>query len=99
MKRPSGKVPLEAKGIAKAYDRKPVFAGFGTVLNRGEKVVLVGRNAVAKTTLLKALMADAPDMTPSPADVDAGEVRWGHGVPIGYFPQDSTGETPKGMHV
>src|SRR5437870_6264499 len=95
MKRPSGKVPLEAKGIAKAYDRKPVFAGFGTVLNRGEKVVLVGRNGVVKSTLLKALMSDAPDMTPSPADRDAGDVRWGHEVSIGYFPQDSTGEITK----
>src|SRR6476646_1013250 len=75
MKRPSGKVPLEAKAIAKAYDGKPVFSGFGTVLNRGEKVVLVGRNGVGKTTLLKALMADAPDMASSPADRDSGDVR------------------------
>ena len=99
MKRPSGKVPLEAKAIAKAYDGKPVFSGFGTVLNRGEKVVLVGRNGVGKTTLLKALMADAPDIASSPADRDSGDVRWGHEVSIGYFPQDATGQITKGMQV
>jgi ATPase subunit of ABC transporter with duplicated ATPase domains len=99
MKRPSGKVPLEAKAVAKAYDGKPVFSGFGTVLNRGEKVVLVGRNGVGKTTLLKALMADAPDMASSPADRDSGDVRWGHEVSIGYFPQDATGQITKGMQV
>jgi ATPase subunit of ABC transporter with duplicated ATPase domains len=99
MKRPSGKVPLECSGIAKAHDGTPVFSKFGVVLNRGEKVVLVGRNGVGKTTLLKALLADAPDVASSPADRDAGEVRWGHEVSIGYYPQDSTGEITKGMQV
>jgi len=97
MKRPSGKVALEFSGIAKAHGATPVFSGFGAVLNRGEKIVLVGRNGVGKTTLLKALMADAPDLPPSPGDRDAGNMRWGHEVSIGYFPQDSTGEIEKGM--
>src|SRR5882672_1974327 len=90
MKRPSGKVPLECGSIAKAFGDTPVFSGFGAVVNRGDKIVLVGRNGVGKTTLLKALMADAPDMPPAPQDRDAGTVRWGHEVSIGYFPQDAT---------
>jgi ATPase subunit of ABC transporter with duplicated ATPase domains len=96
MKRPSGKVALECSGVGKAHGGTPVFSGFDVVLNRGEKVVLVGRNGVGKTTLLKALMADAPDLPPSPGDRDSGKVRWGHEVSIGYFPQDSTGEIEKG---
>jgi ATPase subunit of ABC transporter with duplicated ATPase domains len=99
LKRPSGKVPLEFSGIAKAFGDTPVFSGFGAVLNRGDKVVLVGRNGAGKTTMLKALMADAPDMPPSRADRDAGTVRWGHEVSIGYFPQDATGEITKGTTV
>ena len=66
-------------------------------MNRGEKIVLVGRNGLGKTTLLKALLADAPDRSRSPADIDAGTVRWGHEVSIGYFPQDHTGAIEKGM--
>ena len=97
MKRPSGKVALECSGVAKAHGATPVFSGFGAIVHRGDKIVLVGRNGVGKTTLLKALMADAPDLPPSPADVDAGKIRWGHEVAIGYFPQDSTGEIEKGM--
>src|SRR5688572_17251217 len=97
MKRPSGKIALECSGVAKAHGGKPVFSAFGAVLNRGDKVVVVGRNGVGKTTLLKALMADAPDVPRAPNDRDSGDVRWGHEVSIGYFPQDHTGEIQKGM--
>jgi ATPase subunit of ABC transporter with duplicated ATPase domains len=97
MKRPSGKIALESSGVAKAHGATPVFSGFGAIVNRGEKIALVGRNGVGKTTLLKALMADAPDLPRHPADRDAGNVRWGHEVSIGYFPQDSTGEIEQGM--
>jgi ATPase subunit of ABC transporter with duplicated ATPase domains len=47
--------------------------------------------------MLKALMADAPDVLPSPGDIDKGTVRWGHEVSIGYFPQDATGIIEKGL--
>ena len=67
------------------------------MVNRGDRVVLVGRNGVGKTTLLKALMADAPGIPRSPGDCDAGTVKWGHEVSIGYFPQDATGVIEKGM--
>jgi ATPase subunit of ABC transporter with duplicated ATPase domains len=67
------------------------------VVNRGEKIVLVGRNGVGKTTLLRALLHDAPGVTPAPQDIDSGTVRWGHEVSVGYFAQDHTGAIRKGM--
>jgi ATPase subunit of ABC transporter with duplicated ATPase domains len=97
MNRPSGRVALEAKGVSKAFGDLKVIAGFDAIVNRGEKIVLVGRNGVGKTTMLKALMADAPGGLASPADVDSGAVRWGHEVSIGYFPQDHTGAIEKGL--
>jgi len=99
MKRPSGKVVLECEGLAKAFGGTKVISDFGAIVNRGDRVVLVGRNGAGKTTLLKALMADAPDMPVSPGDIDAGKLRWGHEVSIGYFPQDQAGEIEKGMTV
>ena len=51
------------------------------------KIVLVGRNGAGKTTLLKALLAESPNLDPVPADRDAGTLRWGHEVAIGYFPR------------
>jgi ATPase subunit of ABC transporter with duplicated ATPase domains len=99
MNRPSGRLALECSGVTKAHEAKPVVSGFGAVVNRGERVVLVGRNGVGKTTLLKALLADAPGTAPSPADIDAGTVKWGHEVSIGYFAQDHTGAIEKGLTV
>jgi len=96
-KRPSGKVPLEFEGISKSFGANVVVPGFTAVVNRGEKIVLVGRNGVGKTTLLKALLADSPDQPAAPEDVDAGTLRWGHEVSVGYFPQDHTGAISKGM--
>ena len=86
MNRPSGRVALECSGVSKAFDGVSVLSNFGAIVNRGEKIVLVGRNGLGKTTLLKSLLAE-----------DAGVVRWGHEVSIGYFPQDHTGEIEKGL--
>ena len=95
--RPSGRTVLEAKGISKAYDGLKIISDFSAVVTRGERIVLMGRNGLGKTTLLKALLADSPNLPPASGDVDAGTVRWGHEVSIGYFSQDHTGQIQKGM--
>jgi ATPase subunit of ABC transporter with duplicated ATPase domains len=96
MNRPSGKVALEFKSVSKAYGKTPIVKDFSAIVNRGEKIVLVGRNGLGKTTLLKALLADAPNLKASPGDIDKGTVRWGHEVSVGYFAQDHTGAIEKG---
>ena len=97
MARPSGRMALECKGVSKAFGDLQVIRNFEAIVNRGEKIVLVGRNGVGKTTLLKALLHDAPGVNPSPDDIDSGTVRWGHEVSVGYFAQDHTGAIRKGM--
>ena len=99
MNRPSGRLALEFEGVSKAYGDVKVISDFGAIVNRGEKIVLVGRNGTGKTTMLKTLLADAPGLPASPGDIDAGKVRWGHEASIGYFPQDHTGAIARGMTV
>ena len=96
MNRPSGRMAMEIKDITKGFGGPPVIDGFDAIVNRGEKIVIVGRNGVGKTTLLKALLADAPGVDASPNDRDEGTIRFGHEVSVGYFPQDATGLIAKG---
>ena len=97
MARPSGRTVAEVKGISKSFGDLDVIPNFDAIINRGEKIVLMGRNGVGKTTLLKALLADSPNLPAAPQDRDEGSVRWGHEVAIGYFSQDHTGAIQKGM--
>src|SRR4051812_7325129 len=60
MKRPSGRHPLEVKGLSKSFDDLKVVNNFTSSLQRGERVALMGRNGTGKTTLLKSLLRNAP---------------------------------------
>lgn len=91
LNRPSGKHPLEFEGLSKAYGDLKVIDGFKASIDRGEKIVLIGRNGVGKTTLIRAILAGAPGVESEiEADArDAGKIKWGHEVQCGYFGQDS----------
>jgi ATPase subunit of ABC transporter with duplicated ATPase domains len=99
MKRPSGRHPLEIKGLAKYYDELRVIDGFTASISRGEKVALMGRNGAGKTTLLKSLVRSATGFIEDDDrhfDVDGGIVVWGHEVAVGYFAQDHSDSITRG---
>jgi ATPase subunit of ABC transporter with duplicated ATPase domains len=96
MNRPSGRNVLEVEGLNKAYGDLKVVKNFDAIVSRGEKIGLIGRNGMGKTTMLKALLADAPGQPASPGDRDSGTVKWGHEASIGYFAQDHTGAIARG---
>ena len=97
MKRPSGRHPLEVRGISKAYDDKTVIDNFTASVSRGEKIGIMGRNGVGKTTLLRSLVINGPAAEDQPFTIDAGSVEWGHEVAIGYFAQDSRQSLTPGL--
>ncbi len=98
MLRPSGKHILEFEHLRKSYGERRVIQDFSGAVMRGEKVCLMGRNGLGKTTLLKSLLVNMDQAEPGFA-LDQGTVKWGHEAQIGYFPQDHTGSIEKGMTV
>jgi ATPase subunit of ABC transporter with duplicated ATPase domains len=99
MKRPSGRHPLEVKGLAKSYGELRVIEGFTASVARGEKIALMGRNGAGKTTLLKSLVRSATGYIEDADrhfDVDTGIVVWGHEVAVGYFSQDHSSSITRG---
>jgi len=102
MKKPSGRHPLEFKTLRKSYGDLKVIDGFSANLERGEKIALLGRNGAGKTTLIRSLIRNAPGAIDEPDrhfGVDAGTVRWGHEVAVGYFGQEHTLDKETDMNI
>jgi ATP-binding cassette subfamily F protein 3 len=78
--KPSGRVVAEFRGVAKNYGEKHVFGGASFVIERGDRIALVGVNGAGKSTLIKILSGEEP--------VTAGEFVTGHNVETDYFAQD-----------
>jgi ATPase subunit of ABC transporter with duplicated ATPase domains len=96
--RPSGKHILEFEHLKKSYGDQRVIHDFGAAVMRGEKICLMGRNGLGKTTLLRSLLVKLEQAEPG-FSLDGGTVKWGHEAQIGYFPQDHTGSIEKGLTV
>ncbi|MDR0876374.1 MAG: ABC-F family ATP-binding cassette domain-containing protein [Clostridiales Family XIII bacterium] len=77
--RRSGDDVFVAEGLSKAYGETLLFTGVDLRIERGEKVCMIGRNGVGKTTLLKILTGALP--------ADTGWVERGVGVKIGVYDQ------------
>src|SRR5215467_7985592 len=77
---PSGRLVVEAKGLGKSYGAKHVFSKGDFVIERGDRIALVGVNGAGKSTLIKLLAGLEP--------ATAGAVRLGHNVQVDYFAQD-----------
>jgi ATP-binding cassette subfamily F protein 3 len=78
--KPSGRIVAEFKDVAKSYGEKLVFSGASFIIERGDRIALVGPNGVGKSTLMRMLSGEE---TP-----DAGERTLGHNVVMQYFAQD-----------
>jgi ATP-binding cassette subfamily F protein 3 len=75
-----GKVIFEANHLGKAYGKKQIFDEVDFIVQRGDRIALLGQNGQGKTTLAKILAGDIKDYS--------GTWNLGHNVNIGYFAQN-----------
>jgi len=87
----SGRIVAEFAGIAKSYGEKEVFRDVSFMIERGDRIALVGVNGAGKSTLIKLLAGKEP---PS-----AGEYRLGHNVQADYFAQDQYKELDQDARI
>ena len=76
----SGQIVAEVKGVGKSFENKHVFSGADFVIERGEKIALVGRNGEGKTTFARMLISQ---LAPS-----EGTIRLGANINVGYYAQN-----------
>jgi ATPase subunit of ABC transporter with duplicated ATPase domains len=77
----SGDQVAVIEGLAKSYGQRTIYDGFNMIIRRGERWCVMGRNGAGKSTLLK--------MVAGALNPDAGEVRLGASLKMGYFAQQS----------
>ncbi len=75
----SGKIIAELEHASFAYDNKIIMDDFSTVIQRGDKIGLIGANGIGKTTFLKLILGE---LSPS-----QGKIRLGTKQDIAYFDQ------------
>ncbi|GAB2501646.1 ATP-binding cassette domain-containing protein [Arenimonas alkanexedens] len=75
----SGRKVFEAKDISFAFGERVLVSNFSTVIQRGDKIGLIGPNGSGKTTLLKLLLGDLQPQS--------GEMRVGTNLEIAFFDQ------------
>ncbi len=89
--RESGKHVFDFEHLAQDYGSGNVFAPFRAHVNRGERIGVLGKDGVGKTTLLRMLVGD---LKPT-----SGRLEPGHEVQVGYMPQEHESSIEPGKTI
>jgi ATPase subunit of ABC transporter with duplicated ATPase domains len=82
---------LEVQSLTKSFDDEPVFKDLNLLVEKGQRVAVIGQNGSGKTTLLKTLLGEIGS--------DSGKTKWSENANIGYYAQDHSDEFDKDMNV
>jgi ATPase subunit of ABC transporter with duplicated ATPase domains len=91
MGRESGKHALEIENLSQDFGEGALWQPFRSHVARGDRIGLIGKDGVGKTTLLKLLVGELA--------ATAGAVVWGHETQPGYLPQEHEGTIEGGKTI
>lgn len=74
-----GKKIIEMKDVSKRFGDKIILDNFSHLFGRGNKIGIIGKNGVGKTTFLKVIEDNE--------SIDSGEIEIGETLKIGHFRQ------------
>ena len=81
-KRDIGREVLSVENISKSFGDLKILNNISFVVDKGDKIALLGSNGIGKTTLCEIIIGN---MKP-----DSGEIKWGATIEPSYFPQNTT---------
>ena len=75
----SGDQVLQVRELSKSFGDRTLWDSVGFFIKRGERIGIIGANGTGKTTLMEVLLGRA--------DADAGHIKWGANLTLGYYDQ------------
>ncbi len=75
----SGKLVIEGENLSQSYGGKQLFENFNTLIQRGDRIGIIGPNGCGKSTLLSILLKRI--------EPEQGEVKLGTNLEIAFFDQ------------
>ena len=75
---------LLVEGLTKSVGSKVLFSNISFAVNKGQRIALIARNGIGKSTLLDILMGKT--------DYDSGKITWRKDLKVKYLPQHITVE-------
>lgn len=81
---------LLVEGLTKSVGSKVLFSNISFAVNKGQRIALIARNGIGKSTLLEILMGKT--------DYDNGKITWRKDLKVKYLPQHITVESLEDAH-
>ena len=72
------------EGLTKSVGSKVLFSNISFAVNKGQRIALIARNGIGKSTLLDILMGKT--------DYDEGKITWRKDLKVKYLPQRLSGD-------
>ncbi|WP_299821564.1 ATP-binding cassette domain-containing protein [uncultured Pontibacter sp.] len=79
--REAGNQILNVENLSKSIDGQPIFTDISFMVDKGDKIAVIGRNDIAASTFFKILFGEEK--------ADTGDFKWGTTITSSFFPKDN----------